>query len=136
MSQENVEILHGAFDAFNRRDLDAFLALCDPEVEFISYWMQVEGGGPYRGHAGVRKWWEGLLAVYPDFTGEIEEVRDLGDRTIARAHVHGRGVESDVPIDLSDQPMWQVAEYRYGKVIGWHFFGSEADALEAAGLPE
>jgi hypothetical protein len=32
--------------------------------------------------------------------------------------------------------MWQVAEYRCGKVIGWHFFGSEADALEAAGLSE
>jgi hypothetical protein len=77
-----------------------------------------------------------LFAVYPDFTGEIEEVRDLGDRTIARMHVHGRGVESDVPIDLSDEAMWHVAGYRHGKVIWWHFFGSEADALEAAGLRE
>jgi uncharacterized protein len=135
-SQENVEILHQAFDAFNRRDLDAFLALCDPELEFVSYWMQVEGGGPYRGHDGVREWWEGLFAVYPDFTGELEEVRDLGDRTIARMHVHGRGVESDVPIDLSDEAMWHVAGYRHGKVIWWHFFGSEADALEAAGVQE
>jgi ketosteroid isomerase-like protein len=134
--RRNVEALHQAVDAFNRRDLDAFLALCDPGVEFISYWMQVEGGGPYRGHDGVREWWEGLLAVYPDFRGEIEEVRDRGDRTIARMRVHGRGVESDVPIDLSDQAMWQVAGYRHGKVIWWRFVGSEAGALEAAGLSE
>jgi hypothetical protein len=45
-------------------------------------------------------------------------------------------VESDVPIDLSDEAMWHVAGYRHGKVIWWHFFGSEADALEAAGLRE
>jgi hypothetical protein len=32
--------------------------------------------------------------------------------------------------------MWQLAEYRHGKTIGWRFFTSEADALEAAGLRE
>jgi ketosteroid isomerase-like protein len=133
MSRENVDVLHQAIDAFNRRDLDAFLSLCDPDVEFISYLAQVEGGEPYRGHDGVREWWERLLAVYPDFRAEIEEARDLGDRTIARARVHGRGVESDAPMD---QTMWQVAEYRHGKTIGWRFFTSEADALEAAGLSE
>ena len=43
MSQENVALLHQAIDAFNRRDLDAFLVLCDPDVEFISYLARVEG---------------------------------------------------------------------------------------------
>jgi ketosteroid isomerase-like protein len=133
MSEENVELLHHAFDAFNRRDLDAFLALCDPDVEFISYLARVEGGEPYRGHDGVRDWWERLLAVYPDFKAEIEDVRDLGDRTIMRARVHGHGLESDAPMD---QTMWQVAEYRHGRTIGWRFVNSEADALEAAGLSE
>jgi ketosteroid isomerase-like protein len=133
MSEENVELLHHAFDAFNRRDLDGFLALCDPDLEFISYWMQVEGGGPYRGRDGVRDWWERLLDVYPDFTGEIEEVRDLGDRTIARVRVHAHGVASDMPMGVT---MWLVAEYRHGKTTGWHFVRSEAEALEAAGLQE
>jgi|SRR5829696_359761 len=134
MSEENVELLHQAFDAFNRRDLDAFLALCDPDVEFISYLARVEGGEAYRGHDGVQDWWDRLLAVYPDFSVEIEDlVRDLGDRTIVRARAHGHGVESDAPMD---QAMWQVAEYRHGKTIGWRFFTSEAEALEAAGLSE
>jgi ketosteroid isomerase-like protein len=133
MSQENVELLRHAFDAFNRRDLDAFLTLCDPELEFISYWMQVEGGGPYRGHNGVRDWWERLLDVYPDFAAEIEEIRDLGDRTIARVRVHAHGVGSDMPMGTT---MWHVAEYRPGKTIGWRFVNSEAQALEAAGLRE
>jgi hypothetical protein len=35
MSRENVQLHHRAHDAFNRRDLDAFLALMDEDIEFI-----------------------------------------------------------------------------------------------------
>jgi ketosteroid isomerase-like protein len=133
MSQENVELLHRAYDAFNRRDLDAFLALCAPEVAFISFLMQVEGGDPYRGHDGVRSWWERLLGISPDFSAEVDEVRDLGDLTIARVRSHGHGVESDAPME---QTFWHVAEFRGVKVIWWRFVRSEAEALEAAGLRE
>jgi ketosteroid isomerase-like protein len=133
MSQENVELAHRAYDAFNRRDLDAFLALCDPGIEFVSYLMQVEGGDPYRGHDGVRSWWARLFGVYPDFISEVEEMRDLGDRTIARIRIQGHGVESDAPME---QTVWQTAEFRNGKVVWWRFVRSEADALEAPGLSE
>jgi hypothetical protein len=43
MSQENVERVYRAMDAFNRRDLDAFLALADPSVEFTPYVVGLEG---------------------------------------------------------------------------------------------
>jgi hypothetical protein len=109
------------------------LALCDPDVEFIPYIMQVEGGDPYRGHDGVRSWSERLLAVYPDFGAEIEAVRDLLDVTIARVRMHGRGLESEAPMD---QTLWHVSRVRHGRVIWWRFVSSEADALEAAGLQE
>jgi ketosteroid isomerase-like protein len=133
MSGDGIKLLHQGLDAFNRRDLDGFLALCDPDVEFVAYLARVEGGEPYRGHDGVRDWWERLLTVFPDFRVEIEQARDLGGRTIARWRTHGRGVESDAPMD---QTVWQVGEYRHGKAIGWRFFGSEEEALEAVGLRE
>jgi ketosteroid isomerase-like protein len=139
MSEENVEstegivLIHQACDAFNRHDLDGVLALCDPDVEFISYLAQVEGGEPYRGHDGVRDWWERLHAVFPDFTAEVEQARDVGDRVFTRWRTHARGVESDAPIE---QTVWQVAKYRHGKAIEWRFFANEEDALEAAGLSE
>jgi hypothetical protein len=67
ISQENVELLYRAYDAFNGRDLDAFLALIDPEVELTTRIMELEGGSNYRGHDGVREWWRALFAVFPDF---------------------------------------------------------------------
>ena len=36
MSQENVKQQYRAADAFSRHDLDAFLAICDPEIELVS----------------------------------------------------------------------------------------------------
>jgi ketosteroid isomerase-like protein len=67
MSQ-NVELLDRSYDALNRRDLDAYLALIDPEAEFTPRISQLEGGSVYRGHDGVREWWLTLFAVFPDFS--------------------------------------------------------------------
>jgi hypothetical protein len=34
MAKDNVELVYRAFDAVNRRDIDAFLALMSPEIDF------------------------------------------------------------------------------------------------------
>jgi hypothetical protein len=82
MSQENVELVHRAVDAFNRRDLDAFLALSDAAAEVRSLVVAMEG--VYHGHEGVRRWWQELFAASPDFSLEVVEVRDLGDVTLTK----------------------------------------------------
>ena len=133
MSQEHLELLHGANGDFNRRDLDAFLALLDANVEFNTRIVELEGGGPFRGHDGVRRWWKELFEVFPDFSSEIEEIRDLGDTTITRVLLHGQGIGSDA---VTEQRQWIVSEWRGRKAIRWLSFGSENEALEAAGLSE
>jgi len=131
MSQENVELLHQAIDAFNRRDLDAYLALQDPDVEFTPYERALEGLGPYRGHEGVRTWWEESFAALPDLSAELYEVRDLGDVTFSRGHLRGTGAGSGASFERT---LWLVNEWRDKKTVWWRAFESEAEALEAAGL--
>jgi ketosteroid isomerase-like protein len=133
MSEENVELTNRAYEAFNRRDLDAFLALVDPGVEFTTRYMEMEGDRSYRGHEGVREWWRTLLGIFPDFMLEVLEVRDLGDTVIAPLRIHGHGLESGVPFE---EMLWQVGEWHEGKVTWWRNCGSEAEALAAAGLSE
>jgi len=89
MSQENVELHYRAYDAFNRRDRGAFLALMDDDVEAESVLVAVEGR--IRGHEGIRRMWENLLNVWPDLTAEDVEVRDLGDVTLVEA-LEGAGL--------------------------------------------
>jgi ketosteroid isomerase-like protein len=133
MSQENVELCYRAVDAFNRRDLDASLALMDHDVELVPRAVGVEGGSHYRGHDGVQDWWKDLLDVFPDFTIEVVEVRDLGDMTLATSRIRAHGAGSDTP---AEEIVWQVARWRRGKLAWWRAFSIRDEALEAAGLSE
>jgi ketosteroid isomerase-like protein len=133
MSHDNVELTYRAHDAFNRRDLEGFLALMDPETEFTPYEVAVQGGSPYCGREGMRTWWEESLEVLPDLVVELDEVRDLGDTVLVRGRLHGHGAGSGAPIE---RPLWGIVEWRDGKQIRYRAFVSEAEALEAAGLPE
>src|SRR5687767_5951561 len=97
MSQENVELFRRSVDAFNRRDLDAFLALVDDDVEVVPRGVAMEGS--HYGHEGVRRWWENVFGVWPDFTVQIVEVRDVDDLTVVAVHFRGHGAGSDIPLD-------------------------------------
>ncbi len=133
MSQENVELFYRGHDALNRRDLDAFLALVHPEVEFTTRFIEMEGGSAFHGHDGVRQWWGDLHATVPDFSAEVREVRDSGDLVIVAWRVRGHGSGSAAPFE---EALWLVSRWRNGKAFWWRTFGSEAEALEAAGLSE
>jgi ketosteroid isomerase-like protein len=130
MLESNVELVYRAHDAFNRRDLDAFVALADPDVEITPLTVELEGVTSYHGHDGLRTWWTDLLAVFPDFHTQVDEVRALGTVTVGRARLRGHGIESDA---FFERPIWQVVEWRDQKAVWWRAFLTEAEALEAAG---
>jgi ketosteroid isomerase-like protein len=115
----------------NRRDLRAFLALMDADVEAVSILVGMEGD--YHGHAGTRRFWENLLDAFPDFGVEVLEVRDLGDLTLATVRTYGHGSDTDTPFEM---PLWQIGRWRGGKCVWWRSYGRRADALEAVGLRE
>jgi ketosteroid isomerase-like protein len=126
MSQENVEAARRAYEAFNRRDLDALLAVMDAEVEFST---RLVGAGSYRGHDGVRLWWDDLLRVFPDFTVEVTDVDELDDLTINAVRVRGHGMDSETPFE---ENIWQVGKWRNGKAVSWGSYASRREAREAA----
>jgi hypothetical protein len=131
MSRENVELYYRAIDAYNRRDLDAFLALMDDDVDAVSRLAAIEGG--YHGHTGIRRWWRNLFDVLPDTVIEVSEVRDLGDLILGALRLRGHGADSDTPFE---ERVWQLGEWRAGKCVWWQVFPTEAEALEVLGLSE
>ena len=129
MSQANVELTRQAYDAFNRRDFDAFLTTMDADVEAVSLLVAMEGD--YHGHAGIRRWWHDLFDVFSDFAVEVVEVRDLGDVCFSTLRTHGHGSDTDTPFEMS---LWMVLRFRHGKCVWWRAYDNENDALQAAGL--
>lgn len=133
MSHDYVDDSYRAADAFNRRDLDAYLEFLHPAVELRPLVGGMEGS--YHGHEGIRRYWRDLLAVSPDFRLEVVEVRDLGDRTVTKFKVRGHGAGSDI---LVEQTVWSVARaHESGEKAVWIAnFATEEEALEALGLRE
>jgi ketosteroid isomerase-like protein len=128
---DDVRVVCGTHEAFQSRDLDAFLGYMDPEVDFRSLVLEVEGA--YHGHEGVRSWWENVLAVFPDGSPYVKEVREVGDRVVARVQAEGRGTGSGIALE---RDIWQVAEVRGGRITLSAFFRTEQEALEAAALSD
>jgi hypothetical protein len=82
MSQENVEIVRRAMDAFNAHDTDRLVSLVDPEIEFRS---AVERK-VYRGPAEVVRFWEEELGgVIRQAQIETDRLLDAGGDRVAQA---------------------------------------------------
>jgi ketosteroid isomerase-like protein len=127
MSSQNVELFNRALTAMNEKDVDAFLAVMDDEVEAAPRIAALDG--VYRGPEGIRSWWNALFGVFPGLAFDVVELRDLeGDLTIAAIHLHGSGAGSDIPID---ETAWHVAWWQHGKCTRWGLYDSEAEALTA-----
>jgi ketosteroid isomerase-like protein len=131
LSQENVERYRRSIQALNRRDLGAFLALMDADVEAVPTVVALVGG--VRGHDGLRRWYASMIDVFPDFTIEVVTVRDLGDLTLAPIGFRGHGAGSDTPVEMT---LWSAAEWREGQCVWWASYRAEAEALEAVGHRE
>jgi ketosteroid isomerase-like protein len=130
MSRETVDLCNRAFAALNRQDLDSFLALMDRQVEGMPRLSAMEG--VYRGHGGMRRWWNALYDAFPDLTFQLDEMRDLRDVTFTALRLSGRGAGSGTPVD---EAVWHLAWWEGGKCTRWGIYGTEEQALEAMGRP-
>jgi ketosteroid isomerase-like protein len=136
MSQENVETLQRARDAWDADDVDAFLAEADPEVEWQTAIEQALEGrkSTYRGHDGVRKAWEELRgAAWGGITSQVQEIRDLGESVLVLGHLDVTGRTTGIGFR---EELGQLVTFRGGKILRSEDFLSHAEALEAAGLEE
>ena len=130
MSQENVELTRRAYEAFNRRDWAAFIALMDDGVEVGTRQVAIEGSYP-RGHEGVRRWWNDLFDAFPDYTAAAEELRDLGDVTLA--HIRGSAHSGENELPVADT-FWQATRWHDRRGVCWRNWSPESEALDAVGL--
>jgi ketosteroid isomerase-like protein len=132
MSQENVEVHRRAVEAFNAHDVEAFVAFCDPSIEFHTAFAAV--GGVYHGHHGVREWLGDLKEAWgAELRAEPEAYFDLGEQTLMFYMLRGRGRQSGVGAAMQ---LAQVARWRDGLVVRWTVYAQREDALRELGVSE
>jgi ketosteroid isomerase-like protein len=136
MSQENVEAVRRAVEAWNADDLDAFLAELDADVEWQpAIESGLEGKATtYRGHDGARKVWrEDRGESWERLTNRPQQLRDLGESVLALGHMELTARATGLEFR---QEVGEVFDLRAGKIVRIRDFLTHAEALEAAGLSE
>ena len=83
----------------------------------------------YRGHQGVRDWFDAVFGVFPDWKPRPRAAsHDEDGAVVIGLDVTATGAGSGVPID---QTYWLGARVRAAKIVFFGFFRTESDALEA-----
>jgi ketosteroid isomerase-like protein len=132
MSEENVETIRRATDAFNRGGVEAALEFFDPDIEWTTTGIFLEPG-TYRGHEGVRRYMGALATELEDLHNEPEEFIDVGEQVVVPFRLSARGRQSGAPVEFSGALVYSL---RGGKIFRIRNYTEKAEALESAGLSE
>jgi ketosteroid isomerase-like protein len=133
MSEENVEIVRGLYEAWNRGDYAGALALIDPEIDIEQARQGSLAVGTYRGHAGLYQLLEDFWNQFDDRHSMVQETISAGDEVFVSVRFHGRGRSSGVEVEMRHCHLWTL---RNGRVVRWRLFSTRREALEAAGIKE
>ncbi len=120
----NTDAVEAFLAAFNAKDLDAFAATLDPEIEILS------GRGPRRGIEEARAW----ATRKPGGVQQhqvVDELRESGDKVLALNRRQWLWEESGEL--AAEEEMAYLFTLRDGKILRWEPFEDRGEALRAAG---
>ena len=132
MSQENVEIVLAAFDAYNAGDLDAMMRFYAPDLEVLPDSAVFPESAPLHGVNEFRAWVEQIDAAWENpryLTGEAIDVG--GNRVILRGEWGGIGASSGIEMYSSITGIFTV---RDGQISRTEYLFDHDKALKAVGL--
>jgi ketosteroid isomerase-like protein len=132
MSQENVGIVRRSVEAWNRRDVTAWLALFHSDAELD--WSRARGPwkGVYRGHRELVAFSEEFWSTFEDAQLETYDWAEAGPEVVYSNTAHMRGREG---IEVVARSTF-VFTVENGQITRLRMFQERAEALEAAGLRE
>jgi ketosteroid isomerase-like protein len=133
MSQENVEIVQSAFDAFNRGALDAVSAVHDPAIEWRTS-SEDPDPATHRGPDGVRRYFEQWIDSFAGLRAELEECFEVTeDRVFTTVHYIGRGSASGVDMNWRQSLVFTL---RGRLIVRVEEYFDRGEAINAVGLSE
>jgi len=115
------------------RDLDAFLALVDDDIEW-EIGAFLTGRASYRGKDGIREWWEEVMALsetqHEELIPTFERDEDLADGGLLRlGHLRILRQEGNLETEFG-----VIYAFSGDRVASVRNFMSHEEALREAGL--
>src|SRR6478736_10549435 len=129
MSQENVEIVKQALDAYAQRDIEALHAVGDPNI--VLDWSASVGwlAGVYRGRDETDRFYEGYYEAFEEVVIVADRYIGAGESVVVPNVAHQRGRDG---IEVSARATF-VFTLRNRKITRICLYQETAEALKAVG---
>jgi ketosteroid isomerase-like protein len=132
MSDENVELVMAAFDAYNSGDIDAAMSFFAPDVEAFPDASVFPEARPLHGREDLKRFFEEAGTAWVNDRNIVREAIAVEDgRVLLRYDWGGEGVGSGIEIFSSLSSIWTT---RDGLISHVEWFFDHDKALEAVGL--
>jgi ketosteroid isomerase-like protein len=112
MSQENVDLVRGGYEAFGRQDIPGVLERFDANIEWTSP-DTLPNGGTHNGPDGVGRFFATLPDTWAELHVSPDEYLDAGDSVVALGTHRMRG-HNGVSGEADFVHVWDVKD---GKVV-------------------
>jgi ketosteroid isomerase-like protein len=112
VSQENIELIRGGYEAFARQDIPAVLERFDEGIEWTAP-ETLPSGGTHRGHDGVASFFASLPETWAELRVQPEEYLDAGEAVVVLGTHHIRG-HNGVDAEAGFVHVWNVSD---GKAV-------------------
>jgi ketosteroid isomerase-like protein len=132
MSEENVEIVRRAYEAFVAGGAEAAEPFLHPELLWEDR-PDLPDANVYRGHAGFRTAVGRFYEAFEVLSVSAEQLIHAGKWVVVSHRWQGRGKEGSVPFETVD---WSVFTVENGMITRRQAFTERTDAFEVAGLSE
>jgi ketosteroid isomerase-like protein len=132
MPKENLDAVRRGFEALDRGGVEAFLDFIDPQFETTTPSELTVEPATYRGHDGLRHYFESFYEIMDEVRFEPEDFIDAGDRVVVPARLVARGRDTGIEAVQQLAFVWTL---RDGKGLRLETYATKAEALEAVGLP-
>ncbi len=130
MGEQGDDLVRRFAEAITRCDIEAGVAVCDPEIEFLSV-LAVDGRA-YVGHDGVRRYFDDINSAWGEWRVDIHSTAVAPDgRVIIEMTMHALGKGSGAPLAEFAAHVWTL---RNGKLLRNEPFRDREQAERAVGL--
>lgn len=132
MSQEKVEVVKQALDAFNRRDIEALQALHAPDMELD--WSASRGfvAGVYRGFDEFQRFWTEYFDAFEEIAVEPDRFIHAGESVVVPNVVRMRGRDG-IQVSARSTLVYTVRNRKISRLC---LYQETEEALQALGLAE
>jgi ketosteroid isomerase-like protein len=129
VSGDNLEIVQRSIEGFNASGVDGILPLIHPEFEATTPPDLASEPDTYRGHDGIRRWFDSFYEVMDDIRWDAHELHEVGDRVVVEFTLRARGKTSGLDFGQDAVMVWS---FRDGKAMRIELFQTLDEAMAAA----